>query len=81
MICIGYKQRKLAAERSERQLNWMIYSSFGDPKKMPKSAQAWWPIEGEPKPKPIRVNKAYLNRIKNFHDFIMSEGWRKNKNG
>lgn len=25
----------------------MIYSSFGDPKKMPKSMQAWWPIEGD----------------------------------
>jgi len=77
MICIGHKQRKLAAERSERQINWMIYSSFGDPKKMPKSAQAWWPIEGEPKPRVYKLTKAKLNSIKNFHDFIKSEGWRK----
>jgi len=66
----------LRLERSERQLNWMIYSSFGDPKKMPKSAQEWWPIEGEPKIRKPRIPSRA--KIIEFNEEFKKLG---NKNG
>jgi len=62
-MILGHRNKLQRLEHSERQLNWMIYSSFGDPKKMPKSMQQWWPIEGEPKPKFKSISRAKIVKL------------------
>ena len=74
-MCVGHIERLRRLERSERQLNWMIYCSFGDPKKMPKSAHHWWPIQGDV----IRKIKPPSKRaLLKFNEIFKNLGNRKN---
>lgn len=74
-MCVGHLDKLRRLERSERQLNWMIYCSFGDPKKMPSSAQKWWPIQGDVVRKIKPPSKKMLLK---FNDIFKNLGKRKN---
>jgi len=55
-------------------------SNSSNPKKLPKM-QTWWPIGGEPKQKTIKLTKAKIAQLQNFHSYIKSYGWRNKTNG
>lgn len=74
-MCIGHIDKLRRLERSERQLNWMIYCSFGDPKKMPRSAQQWWPIQGEVVKK---MRKPSQKTLLKYNNIFKNLGKRKN---
>lgn len=73
-MCIGHLDKMRRLEKSERQLNWMIYSSFGDPTKMPDSPQKWWPIEGEVIPKIKVPSRSKLVKLESIFKNIGKHG-------
>lgn len=79
-MCIGHKNRLKREEYKDRSLQYAIVSGYADPKKLPK-IEVYWPIEGEPKPKPIRLTKRKIQSLTNFHNYLKSYGWRKKQNG
>ena len=76
ILCIGHKEKLIRKEYLDRSLQYAIVRGYADPKKLPKISD-WWQIDGEPKPKPIKLTKAKVAKLKEFHDYLKSYGWRK----
>ena len=78
ILCLGYYNNQRTQQYKDRALHYLIAQSFAV--KLPKIDE-FWPIEGEIKSKPKRLTKAKIEKIKNFHNYLMSYGWRKKENG
>lgn len=77
-LCLGYYKDKRSKEFKERSLHYIIAKSFAV--KLPK-IQEFWPIDGEVIDKPKPLSKKQAQKVKDFHNYLMSYGWRKKQNG
>lgn len=72
----GYKRSQLKEKRLHRELLWTVYTSpYQDPKKMARSIEKFYPLEGDNK-----VPDAMLEAIKERSQMV-KEKYLKEKNG
>lgn len=41
----GYLESEKKQQKRDRMLNWHIIKGYADPKTLPSSMEAWWPID------------------------------------
>lgn len=57
-MCIGYAKKENTNLTYLRKICWFLLNSYADPKKLPSNEKSWWPLAGDPKPKPFNRAKA-----------------------
>lgn len=55
-----------------RKICWTITCSYADPKKLPANERVWWPLESDPKIKPMSRAK-----IKKLHSKFKKLKWQR----
>lgn len=53
-----------------RKLAWTMICGYADPKKLPSSEIAWWPLMNDPRPKPLDMRK-----VRKLHKKFMTTKW------
>lgn len=66
-MCKGYfirtQRDELKQMKMLRTLSWIIVCGYADPKKLPRNMQDWWPLDGDNKPKVMKMTKSFKNKI------------------
>lgn len=72
ILCIGQKNVDLKETSYVRKLAWTMVCGYADPKKLPANEYMYWPLENDPKPKPINKKK-----VLKLHNLFMGTKFTK----